>query len=213
MTRLDIQLQTNSASLSPASDSNIEPIHRLVVLVPNADLDYAAATRRVWELAGEWGAHILFIGLCNDTLEESSLRRHLVTMTAMVQDGRASAEAKIETASNWVAVAKRNYQMGDLIVCFAEQHTGLQQKPLTQILQSNLNIPVYVLTGLFSQKPKLTWFSNVIAWSGFIGIILGFSALQVRIIQLPSDWFQNVALILSIIPEYWLILAWNNRFE
>jgi len=213
MTRLDIQLQTNSASISPASDSNIEPIHRLVVLVPNADLDYAAATRRVWELAGEWGAHILFIGLCNDTLEESSLRRHLVTMTAMVQDGRASAEAKIETGSNWVAVAKRNYQMGDLIVCFEEQHAGLQQKPLTQILQSNLNIPVYLLAGLYSQKPKLAWFANVIAWSGFIGIILGFSVLQVRIIQLPSDWFQNVALILSIIPEYWLILAWNNRFE
>jgi len=213
MARLDIQLHTNSASISPTSHLDTEPIQRLIVLVPNGDLDYVTATRRIWELAGEWGAQILFVGLCKDTSEESSLRRQLVTMTAIVQDGKASAEAKIETGSDWVAVAKRNYQLGDLIVCFAEHRAGLQQRPLTQILQSNLDIPVYVLSSLFSQKPKLTWYSNIIAWSGFIGIILGFSALQVRIIQLPSDWFQNVALIFSIIPEYWLILVWNNRFE
>lgn len=213
MTKLDIQLQTNSDSISPASHSDVESVDRLLVLVPNADLDYAAATRRVWELAGEWGAHILFIGLCKDTSEESSLRRQLVTMTAMVQDGRASAEANIETGSNWVTVVKRNYQTGDLIVCFAEQYDGLRQRPLTQILQSNLNVPVYVLAGLFSQQPKLTWLSNVIAWSGFIGIVLGFSILQARILQLPTDWFQNIALILSIIPEFWLILFWNNRFQ
>src|SRR5262245_15007142 len=58
MAKLDIQLQTNSASISPASHSDVESVDRLIVLVPNADLDYAAATRRVWELAGEWGAHI-----------------------------------------------------------------------------------------------------------------------------------------------------------
>jgi len=213
MTKLDTELKTNSASISPTSHSDVESIDRLIVLVPNADLDYAAATRRVWELADEWGAHILFIGLCKDASEESSLRRQLVTMTAMVQDGRASAEANIETGSNWETVIKRNYKTGDLIVCFAEQHAGLRQRPLIQILQSDLNIPVYVLAGFFSQKPTLAWLSNVIAWTGFIGIVLGFSILQARILQLPTDWFQNIALMLSIIPEFWLILVWNSRFQ
>ena len=212
MNRLDTQLENNSISLSPVSHSNIGPTHRLIVLVPNADLDYATATRRVWELAGELGAHIQFIGLCKDMAEESSLRRQLVTMTAMVQDGRASAEANVEIGSNLVDVVKRNYKTGDMIVCFAEQQVGLLQKPLTQILQSNMSIPVYVLAGLFSQKPKATWLSDVMAWSGSLVIVLGFCILQVRIIQLPTDWFQNVAFILSIIPEFWLILVWNNRF-
>ena len=213
MNRFDTQLQNNSISMSPVSHSGMEPTHRLIVLVPNADLDYAAATRRVWELAGELGAHILFIGLCKETADELSLRRQLVTMTAMVQDGNASAEANVEVGSNWVSIVKRNYRSGDLVVCFAEQRAGLLQKPLTQILQSNLKIPVYILTDPSLQPPKSTWVSPVIAWSGFIAIILGFCMLQVRIIQLSTDWFQNIALILSIFPEFWLILVWNGRFE
>jgi hypothetical protein len=110
-----------------------------------------------------------------------------------------------------VDVVKRNYQLGDLVVCFSEQRAGLLHKPLSQILQSNLKIPVYILSGLYRQKSD--WLSQVIVWSGFIGIIIGFYLLQVKIVQLPKDGFQNILLILSVIPELSLIWVWNNLFS
>jgi|SRR4026207_22376 hypothetical protein len=213
MNRLDIKPQNSSASISPVSHSDIVPAHRLIVLVPDADLDYAAATRRVWELANELGAHIQFIGLCKDVVQESSLRRQLVTMTAMVQDGNTSAKAKIEFGNNWVNVVKSNWQVGDMIVCFAERHAGLLYGPLSQILESNLNFPVYILSGLYLQKSKSNWLSQVMVWSGFIGIIICFCMLQLKIVQLPEGGFQNILLILSIIPEFWLIWIWNKLFS
>jgi hypothetical protein len=210
MNRLDTPLQNNSRLISPDSYTDLAPVRRLIVLVPDADLDYAAATRRVWNLAGEMESHILFIGLCKDTAEEPGLRRQLITMTAMVQGGKVSAEAYIETGTNWVTIVKRNYQQGDLVVCFAEQRAGLMQKPLSQILQASLKIPVYILSGIFWKKPGLNWRSQVTLWVGHIGIVLAFSLLQFRIVQLPKDGFQSVLLLLSILPEFWLIWVWNN---
>ena len=216
MNRLDTKPHNSSASISPISHSDIVPIHRLIVLVPDADLDYAAATRRVWELANELGAHIQFIGLCKDVAKEPSLHRQLITMSALsalVGGDEVSTEAKVEIGTNWVDVVKRNSQTGDMIVCFEEQRAGLLHRPLSQILEASLNFPVYILSGLYPQKSKSNWLSQVIVWSGFIGIIICFGILQVKIVQLPKDWFQNVLFILSIIPEFWLILVWNNLFS
>ena len=213
MNRPDAQLQNNSRLIIPVSYTELAPARRLIVLVPDADLDYAAATRRVWNLAGEMESHILFIGLCKDAAEEPRLRRQLITMTAMVQDGNTSAEAIVETGTDWLAIVKRTYQKGDLVVCFGEQRVGLLQKPLSQILQSNLSIPVYIVSGIFMEHSGLNWRSQATLWTGYAGIVIAFCLLQIRIVQLPRDGFQSILLLLSILPEFWLIWVWDNLFN
>lgn len=214
MNKLDTKLQNISSPISPDSHSDIWPAHRLIVLVPDADVDYAAATRRVWELATNMGARILFIGLCNHAAQESSLRRQLITMSAMAQDSRVSAEAKVQFGTNWVDVVKSNWQAGDMIVCFAEQRAGLLYRPLSQILQSNLDIPLYILSGLYPQSPsRLNLLSIIPLWAGLISIVVISFLLQIRIIALPQDWAQTTLLILSVTVELWLIWAWNNLFS
>lgn len=214
MNRLDTKPQNSSASISPVSHSDIVPAHRLIVLVPDADLDYAATTRRVWELANELGAHIQFIGLCKDVVQESSLRRQLVTMTAMVQDGNTSAKVKIEFGNDWVNVVKSNWQVGDMIVCFAEQHAGLLYRPLSQILRSNLEAPIYILSGLYPQsQSRFNVLSPIALWTGFISIIAGSLLFQIRLVSLPPDWTQTILLIFSVMAELWLIWIWNNLFS
>ena len=211
MTRLD-SIPPSSTSF-PASLPEHEPARRLIVLVPDLESDYIPAIRRIWELANAQRANVQFLGLCKDPSQELSFRRALVIMSNMLQDGKVSTEAKVEIGTSWVDVIKRNYQTGDTIVCFEEQRAGLLHRPLSQILESNLNFPVYILSGLYPQKYKSNWLSQVIVWLGSLGIIIGFSILQVKIDQLPKDWFQNALLIFSIIPEVWLIWVWNNLFR
>lgn len=214
MNRLGTKLQNSSSSISPLSPSDFVPARRLIVLVPDADVDYAAATHRVWELATDMGARILFVGLYNAASQESSLRRQLVTMSAMVQDSKVSAESKAQFGTNWVDVVKSNWQAGDMIVCFAEQREGLLHRPLSQILQSNLDIPLYILSGLYPQSPlRLNTLSFIPLWAGLISIITISFLLQIRIMALPQDWAQTTLMILSVIAELWLIWAWNNLFS
>jgi len=197
----------------PSSLSGPEPARRLIVLVPDMESDYIPAIRRIWELANARHARVQFLGLCKDVAKEPSLHRQLVTMSALVGDDKVSTEAKVEIGTNWVDVVKQNSQTGDMIVCFEEQRAGLLHRPLSQILESNLNFPVYILSGLYPQKSKSNWLSQVSVWSGFIGIIIGFYILQVKIDQLPKDWIQNGLLIFSIILEFSLIWVWNNLFS
>ncbi|MCI0549576.1 MAG: hypothetical protein L0287_01335 [Anaerolineae bacterium] len=214
MNRLDIQLQNSSTSISPVSHLDLGPAHRLIVLVPDADLDYAAATRRVWQLANDLGANIQFIGLYKDISHESSLRRQLVTMSAMVQDGKVTAEAKVEIGNNWVNVVKSNWQAGDVIVCFTEQRAGLLHRPLSQILRSNLEAPIYILSGLYPQsQSRFNMLSFIALWAGFIGIIASSFLLQIQLVALLQDWTQTILLILSVMAEFWLIWVWNNLFS
>ena len=194
-----------------ASLSLLEPAQRLIVLVPDLEWDYIPAIHRIWELANFQSARVMFISLCKDPKQEFSLRRALVILSAMVQDGKITVEMNVEIGMDWVDVVKRNYEMGDTVVCFAEQRVGLLHKPLSQILQSNLKIPVYILSGLYRQNSD--WLSQVIVWSGFIAISIGFYMLQAKIVQIQKDWFQNILLIFSIIPELGLIWAWNNLFS
>ena len=210
MTQIDI-IPASLAS-TPASPPGLEPARRLIVLVPDMESDYIPAIGKIWELANAQHANVLLLSLYKDTGQELSLRRGLITLGAMVQAGRVLAAVKVEMGTNWVRIVKRNYQKGDMIVCFAEQRAGLLHKPLSQILQSNLKIPIYILSGLYSPKPKTKLYSQIVAWTGFLGIIAGFFVLQINIDQISEGGMQNILLILSIIPEFWLILAWNGLF-
>jgi hypothetical protein len=108
------------------------------------------------------------------------------------QDARVSAQAKVEIGTNWVEAVKRNYQAGDMIVCFAEQRAGLLHKPLSQILESNLKVPLYILSGLSPLEPSVSsWVPQAAAWAGSIGVIAGAFLLQSRIVLMPQDWTQT----------------------
>jgi len=220
MNKFDTKPRTTLFAMATASPSDAStplstsPVSagRLIVLVPS-DLDYSSLTRLVWELAIATCKHVQFLGLCQDMAEEPSLRRHLVTMSALVGDTRVTAEAKVEIGMSWVDLVKANYQAGDVIVCFAEQRAGLFHRPLGQILESTLGATVYILSGVYAQSTaRSSWLSQIIVWMGSFGILAGFFWLQVRISQLPKDPAQTVLFILSAAVEIWLIWVWNSIF-
>lgn len=189
------------------------PSGRLLVLVPD-NLDYITVTRRIWQLGVTMKMRIQLLGQCKDVALEPTLRRQLIMMAALIGDSRVATEAKIEIGTNWVTIVKRNYQPGDLIVCFAEQQAGLLHRPLNQILEAALDIPVYILSGLYTREnSRAGWVSQTLAWGGSIGILAVFFLLQSRIGLLPDDWSQRTLLILTVIFEFWLILVWNGLFE
>ena len=214
-----LTVRPDSLTLSPVDESevitrwlNLKAARRLIVLIsPNSE--YPAAMRRIWALANATGSTVQLLGLCRDRSQEPGLRRELVTMAALMQDASILVEIRIEIGTRWVEAVKCHYRLGDLIVCMAGQRSGLWRQPLRQILESNMDAPVYILSGTqISRQPANGWI-QAIAWAGFLGIIAGFFVLQVKVVQTPKDWFQTVLLIALLIPELWLIWVWNSLFS
>jgi hypothetical protein len=208
------KLNTSSSTLiySAAADFGPGPVRRLIVLIPPAS-DYAATTAQISDLAATYGAHVLLLGLCRDTSDALSLRRELVTLAALLQDTRVHAETKVEIGMHWVHVVKSNLQAGDLIVCFAEQHVGRLHRPLSEMLATDVAVPVYILSMPYSHRPAPSnRFSKIVTWTGFAGIITGAFFLQAQILSVSKDWAQTTLLVMSVFAELWLIWIWNSLF-
>jgi hypothetical protein len=212
MNKLNTKHRTPSFAIAIDSQPDPKLTRRFLVLIP-ANSDFTPATRRISDLANTCGADVLFLGLCNDEAQELKLRREWVTLSALLQDARVSAEARIEMGMNWVDFIKSNYRAGDMIVCLAEQRAGLFHRPLSQILESNMDVPTYILSGLYGEShSRSNWLAEVIVWTGSIGIVAGFFLLQIQITALLQDGPQTALLILSVIAEAWLIKVWNSLF-
>jgi hypothetical protein len=184
----------------------------LIVLVP-PDSDSSSFTRRLCKIAVETNSNILLLGVCSDANQELALRRDLATVAALIRDARVYVETRVEVRTDWLAAVKQSYQKGDMIVCIADQSVGLRRRPLSQILESTFQAPIYILSDRNVRPFEPNALSQVISWSGFLGIIIGFFFLQVKIAQLPNDWFQMFLTILTLIPELGLILLWNSLFS
>ncbi len=211
MNKFDISSTT--LTTSPASFLGFTPARRLVVLVPESLADSAGVARKIWEMANALEGRVQLIGLCKDVALEPSLRRQFVFLSAMVCDGFVSVESKIEFGSNWLKIVKSNWREGDVLVCFAGQNTGLMHRPLSQLIESNLKLNVFVLEGFFpSNPPRSNLLSSVIAWVGSLSIMAVFFWMQAQIIQLPEIWAQNALMYLSIPIEVGLIWGWNTLF-
>ncbi|HLO14183.1 MAG TPA: hypothetical protein VK206_05100 [Anaerolineales bacterium] len=219
MNKLNVQAPSFTNLSAVESDASIRAIdldlarsRRLIVLIP-PDSDCTGVTRRICRLASETNSDIQLLGLCKDPNQELALRRGLATIAALIRDAKVYVEMKVEIGTNWLDVVKRNYQEGDMIVCIVEQPIGIRRRPLSQILESTFKAPVYILSNVKYAQSQSNVLSQVITWCGFIGIIASFFILQVKITQLPKDWFQTLLFILLLIPEFGLIWVWNSLFS
>lgn len=202
-----------SLTLPSASPLNLRPARRLIVLIPGIETDFAPVMHRVWELAHVLECGVLFLGLCRDVSEEPGLRRALITLSALVQEGCVSAAVKAEVGNDWLRVIRSNWREGDLIVCFVEHQTGWMRRPLGQILESKLKATVYILSEMDppdDQSPS--WSSTLLLWAGFAGILIGFLFLQINLDKALEGRVETVMVILTVLVEFWLVWAWNNLF-
>lgn len=213
MNRFDVNPPT--LTVFPSSFSNPCPARRLIVLVPESKVDTAFTARKIWELANALERRVQLLGLSKDAAHEPGVRRQLVNLSAMVGSDNIFVDSKIELGNDWLSVVNSEWREGDVIVCFAEQRSGIARRPLSQILESNLNATVYILAGLHQQEERLrsNWMFNVMSWAGSIGIILGFFWLQSKLTQVSTDWAYSALLYISLFAEVGLIWAWNNLFE
>jgi hypothetical protein len=197
-----------------ASHSETHPTRRLIVLFPASEPDSPDLAHRIWEIARSLQTNVLLLSLTNDFDEEARLRRNLITMAAVIKDSNISTEILIEYGSDWVGQVKKIWRAGDIVACYEGQKVGFMHKSLDQVLRSNLESPIYLLSGYQpTTNPNSTYWSRVASWSGSLAIIGGFLWAEMKIVQLPQDWAHTVLVYISIFVEIALILLWNSLFS
>lgn len=174
-------------------------------------MDMPATARKILEAAEVFNSRIHLLGLYTDKLQESSLRRQLAMLSALIQDANVPVEFTVDSDKNWLAIVKSNWREGDMLACFAGQRASTGRSLPGLLIESNFPATVYVIGGEFqTEQTKPDRRSTVLVWAGSIGILLGFFWLQVKIDQALSNWLGMVMLILSVLVEAWLLWVWNG---
>jgi hypothetical protein len=187
------------------------PARRLIVLAPDPEADIANAAPRLWELANALGCSIQLLGLCGDEAQEPSLRRQMITLSAMLAP--ITVEAHIEIGRDWLELVRHNWRPCDVIACFAGQPSGLGHLPLSQLLATGVDATVHVLDGLYPDAvPQPSPFSTVMFWAGALGVLAAFFWLQIRLVNPSGDWAHTALFYVSILAEVGLLWDWNTLF-
>jgi hypothetical protein len=200
--------------LLPASQA-LPPVTRLVVLVPEADLDEATLARHVWKMAAPRQLAVLYLGWSAAADTEAPLRRRLANLAALTRDDGVVVSARPALGAGWLPALRGVWRPGDLVVAHSEQQVrlwGLVARPLGAALLAALNAPVYVLTGFCPApvRPALSVAAQMLSGLMFGLVVAVFFGLQSAILQLPGRPIQTMLLLASIVVEYGLLWGWNR---
>jgi len=192
-------------------DANLVSARRLVVLIPNLDIDEAEIAREVWKLAFPPELAVLFLGLCPNVNEEPRVRRRLATIAALTRDTKVPVEIQLEFGRNWIRKLMSVLEAGDIVVCHAEQRTGIWRQPL-ELALARLNVPVLTLKGFIPSmyKSSSTFLRESVFWLVTIAVLFVFFLFQIRIVRISEEWVKDTLLSLSVLIEFGLVWVLNN---
>ena len=204
---------SSAAQLLIPADQPLPPARRLLVLIPDQDMDEAEFVRRIWTLASPRHLAVLYLGLTSDAPMEARARRRLATLAALTRDDWVMVQTHLAIGSSWERAVKTVWRPGDLMVCHAEQSEvgGLWRRPLAQKLVAALQAPVYLLSGFYPQMrlSPSPLIARLLSWSIPLAILIGFFLLQVQIAEQVQGWLQTALLSASVAVEFGLVGLWN----
>lgn len=198
---------------------------RLVVMIREAE-DEALLASRILGLAEPRGLDILLVGIAPDPSTEATMRRKLVTIAAFLngQSPRSGAslrhalparhiDIQVQHGRDWAGGIRALVQPGDTIACYSDETVGILERPLSDILASTLNMPIYTFTGLQGQQHnRQSTLAQAASWVSSIASIGGFLALQARIVTVVQGTLQTVLLLVTVLAEVGIIWGWNALF-
>jgi len=217
------EITSRKAATSPAMSLllpeglALPPARRLVVLVPDLDLDAAALARCIWNLAAPNKLAVLFIRQATSQSEEPHARRQLATLAALTRDDWVKVSTLLAADAKWMKTLAPLLHKDDLIVCHAEQSLpGWRgSRPLGRALCQELRTPVQLLEGFYAvdpgQAPHPT--ARIVFWLGAVAILAGAFWFQAQISTLPKNWAESALMVLSVVGECGLIGLWSQIFS
>jgi hypothetical protein len=193
------------------------PARRLVVLVPEMDLDAAALARRIWNLAAPNKLAVLYLGLSTSESEEPHARRQLATIAALTRDDWVKTSTLLAPETDWVAALRPVLRKDDLIVCHLEQtmRGWRGSRPLGVALSQTLQAPVQLLEGFYAGDPAQAAHptARLTFWAGAVIILASAFWFQVQISALPKNWLESALMAASVVAECGLIGLWSQIFN
>jgi hypothetical protein len=196
------------------NDGGRQCAHRLVVLVPDQDVDVIRFSRAIRSAPMPETSDVLLVTAVNSVEAELAARRRLTTIASQVRDIDFNVEIRVVWNRSWIAAAREVTAAGDQIACPPEMtvRAGLSKhQPLDAAIARRLELPVIPLRGFFqNSRPGFTKVMLHIGyWAVILAIVAGFFVLESDASQAAQGWIGQVVVIVLMIFELGAIYLWT----
>ncbi len=191
------------------------PIRRLVVLIPEGEIDENTLARRIWQLGAGSSLDILFLAQAPYDHQEVYQRRRLASLAYMTSDREIQVQVKVSREQSWSRTLEETQLPGDLLICLENHQTPnhvIWRRPLGKFLSETASVPVYLLAGLkIGLGPyQRQRFNEILAWTSCLILLGAFSGLQIEIVRSTAETTSTLLLCLSVLAEVFLLYKINE---
>ena len=139
-------------------------IRRLIVLLPDTDMNEVVFARVLWMLAGHNGSRVRLIAKVEDWANRGLVEVRVALLESFLREANIELSTVFDDSTNdWVQIVRHEYLPGDAIVCHAEQKLpvraqgfGIEVSSLSHHL-AMLHMPVCELQGILIGLQKMTF--------------------------------------------------------
>jgi hypothetical protein len=193
---------------------------RLLVLLPDGDLNEAGLARVLWRVAGQHCSQAHLIVGIDDWASEGLAQLRVALLESMLREAGIETKSQLVPGDiDWMQTTRQQYVPGDVVVCLAEHklpvrthNFGVEVCSLSQHL-AVLRMPVCELRGVVIHPPAMTVTRAIKVWMVPLLIIFGSLALEAMFFSWArnwAEWARNGALAIYTTLEV-LSVAWLAR--
>jgi len=173
--------------------------------------EVALLAARIHDVAKERGQDVRLIGVPSEGMPEVELRRQLALVAAFIRDAGTKVETRMEHGPDWMTGLQFRLSEQDTLACCVGNPLPVGRRPLTDVLASHFEGPVYAFEDSGQPAyPRTNLLTRLMPWLGSIAVILGFLWLQIRASQYLSSGASTAVLLLSVPVEIALIWLCNS---
>jgi hypothetical protein len=118
---------------------------RLIVLVPDLNVDETALGRRIWDIAKPARIDVMYLCVVRHWGDELQATHKLAQLLSITNDPMFRTEILVKAEISWFKAIREIQRPGDLIICDSSlvlPRRIFWRKPFTRVLSTRLQIPV-----------------------------------------------------------------------
>jgi hypothetical protein len=172
--------------------------------------------QRIATLALPHHLTVLFLAVIEIAKQEPAAYLRLANLSSLIGAYSIVSETRLVTRGNWIREVQEVLQVGDQIVCHAEQtiiNQEMNQVLMSTALSVTLNVPIIIITGLYKdmQPQQRTRLSEVKWWGVALIIIIVWSGIMIFVSQTTSGWVESSLMLSVFIIGMVMVWFWNKH--
>ena len=197
------------------NDGGRQSPQRLVVLVPDQNVDEIKFSWAIRRLAGPGNLDVLLVSIVSDIEGELAARRNLVTICSLVNEFRYNVDFRVIWDRSWIHATRGLSGPGDLFICPPEVtiRTGFRKyDPLDAAIAHTLNVPTQPLANFFTNTRRSisNVFKQILYWVMIAAILGGFFILESDASQAASGFLGQTIVVILMAFELGAIYLWSS---